>query len=310
MFEMLLLSKKKIAGVVPFAWFAGGYMADSVDISTSEKYLYDSNTVIPGNSLSLARFCMTSCGNAVGGIATGGFTMSDQQHQAVTDKLNYATGVVSMGTELSEPLEGPAAAGTVQVGLIAAGGNNAGFRLYSKWYTYSNDVMTSGANLITPRYLLGAVGNSTVAYFAGGHMKSAKTTILTSAAERYVYAGNVVTSSASLSIARSFIGACGNTEYGILAGGFNNIADHSVTEKYTYATNTLTQATSLPFSISCLAGAGNTEFALFAGGDSSTVVSNQTLKRAYATETYVAGSSLSTPRANAAPLSSTPGWIG
>ena len=306
---MLLFSKKKIAAVVPFAWFAGGYMANSIDLSTSEKYLYDSDSVIPSSSLAVARFCMASCGNAVGGIVSGGFSMIDQQQQAITDKFNYATGVVSSGSDLSEPLEGQAAAGTVTAGLIAAGRNNSGIKLYSKWYTYSNDAMTPGANLITPRYLLGAVGNSSVGYFAGGYMKSGKSIILTGAAETYVYSGNIVASATSLNIARGFIGTCGNTTYGILAGGFNNVIDYSITEKFTYSTNTLTQVTSLSFPISCLAGAGNVEYAMFAGGDSAGAVSMQTIKHPYSTEVYVSGTSLQTSRANAAPLSSTPGWV-
>lgn len=306
---MLLFTKKKISAIVPYAWFAGGYIALSTATSASEKYLYDSNTVTSGNSLSVARMCMASCGNAVGGIATGGFTLADQQHQAITDKLNYATNVISQGTDLSEPLEGPAAAGTQTAGLIAAGANNTGFKLYTKWYTYSTDAMTSGSNLFTARYLLGGVGNTSSAYFAGGYMRSGKNTILTTAAERYVYSSNLVTSSMNLRIGRGFIGTCGNHVYGILAGGFNNVVDYDIVEKYVYSTDTSTQVTSLSIPISCLAGAGNSEYALFSGGDSGGTLYNQTLKRPYATETYIPGTSLVVPQANAASLSSMPGWI-
>lgn len=141
--------------------------------------------------------------------------------------------------------------------------------------TYATDTATGSTRgpLSVARKSLGATGNLTYGWFAGGEVPgpTAKSTI-----DRITYATDTATASVrgSLSAARKYLAGTGNTTDGWFGGGRSGTPStyYTTVDRITYATDTATATTKGPLSMAraALAATGNDTDGWWAGGYAST----------------------------------------
>ena len=166
---------------------------------------------------------------------------------------------------------------------------------------------------------LAAAGNSTNGWFGGGKL-GAPSYANTSAVDRITYATDTDTASVRgpLSLARSRLGAAGNTTDGWFGGGYAPTSNRSTVDRITFATDTDTASVRGPLSSASryLAAAGNTTDGWFGGGKlgAPSNAPTSTVERiTFATDTNTASvrGPLSSARyGSAAAGNTTDGWFG
>ena len=177
--------------------FSGGSIFNNVSSSHSSKYIYATDTVIPGTLLNPGAWGYATASNAsVGyfcGFNGGGGTV------LVTNKYYYGTDTVLPGTAIQMTGWGFSGVGNEFTGIFGGTAYHTGGITYI--YDYATDFITVGTALIITnggQYGYGActAGDKNVGIFAGGI--AALTSIASSATNKYTYANNTSINSINL----------------------------------------------------------------------------------------------------------------
>lgn len=290
------------AAQADFALFAAGDVygtGGAGNTAITDKYVYATDAVSAGTSLSARRRYLAGAGNDTAGVFSGG------ESSASTDKYTYSGNVVSAGTALSTVKFGQGAAGNSTRGIYAGGDLGSPRAATSDKYTWATDAVVAGTNLGTARTSLAGAGNETLGIFGGGY-----TGTLSQVTDSYTYASDTRAAGTNLGTARDQLAASANGDVGIFGGGSSSggvAGPSAVTDKYALGTGAVASGTSLGLARIGLAAAGNETVGVYAAGYVSATL-GQTGKYTYSGNTVAAGSSLGTPRWQLAGASSRGGF--
>jgi len=136
---------------------------------------------------------------------------------------------------------------------------------------FSNDTGTASVrgSLSSARYQLAATGNSNYGWFGGGQFFISPTNVLRSTVDRIDFSNDSATASprGPLSLARGFLAATGNSNYGWFGGGSDSLI-RSTVDRIDFSNDSPTASPRGPLSASRykLAATGNSNFGWFGGG--------------------------------------------
>lgn len=236
-------------------------------------------------------------------------------------RITYATDTATATTRgpLASVRNNAASVGNLNYGWTGGGNGGApSFTIYSSVnrITYATDTATASGRgpLSAGRYGLGAAGNTTYGWFAGGATGSVGGS---ATVDRVDYANDTATASVRgpLSLAKYDFGAAGNETAGWFAGGtyYAGVPTYTTAqvESITYATDTASTSIRGPLSSARyrLGATGNATDGWFGGGSNKSTVDRIT----YATDTATASvrGPLSLAREGlTASGNSTEGWFG
>lgn len=261
------------------------------------------------------------------GLFAGGATPT---HVATTDKFAAATGVFTLGTNLSNARSITSAWGTGTTVYPAGGLNGSGIVTQVEKYVLATDSVSNGGVLdgsadwrtngcinnasvgiigsqgVTKKYNFStdAVTTGTAIIDGGNEQVGISGPVfgvigsgVISANElrtnKYTYATDATVESSML-ISQKRRGAGGaNSTVGVMAGS-STTGTGQLVNKYTFSTETFASATSLSSDRGQPGGSGYPDFALFAGGAGPLTATSE--KYVFATDTLSTGASLSLAR--------------
>ena len=270
-----------------FALFGGGYT--TVNVTSTDRYVYAANTVTAGTALGSARSELAAVGAELKAVFVGGFTTVAV---ATVDKYTYSGDTVAAGTNLTSAARALAGATTATKGVFAGGISSAPATtglLYT--YNHAADTWSLGNSLKEARHSLAATGDTAVGMFGGGVNAGGAAVASTDA---YTYAASTTIASTSLTVARHSLAASSNSALGVFGGG-NTGSLSAVTDRYVYASDELLSGTSLSTAKEDLASASDASTGLFCAGFTTVVVAG-TEKFTFDANTVAAGTALGTAR--------------
>ncbi len=219
--------------------YFGGGSSVGPNYSTLDKVTYSTDTTIalPGSGLlSVARSALAATGNSTAGYFGGGSTPAPATYSTM-DKVTYSTDTTAAvpGAALSIPRQGLTATGNSTAGYF--GGGFSSISTMDK-VTYSSDTTAAvpGAALSGGRRGAASTGNSTAGYFGGGRQP---TNVDLTTMDKISYSNDTRTtlpSTGSLSAARNYLSATGNSTAGYFGGG--GASPRSTMDKLIYSSET------------------------------------------------------------------------
>ena len=298
-----------------FVLFSGGSTTAGTRpaISSSEKYLIDSDSVISATSLGTARHSAGSSfiGNRTSSFVLGGLQDFSTAPYSTAETYVFANNTYSSASSITTARSRYAASSALEFGLIATG-DNAAFTAYvltSEKYTFSSQSSSSGTSLTgTARISAGGAGNLTLGLFTGGLTAA---NIAQTTSNKYTYSTDVVSSGTALSTGRYNHTATSTPSIAYFGGGTLLSTQTANVDKYTFASDSISSGTNLSGSArQVLASSGNAYKGIFAGGlNSSGVYVNQVSVYTYNGDTVAAGTVLATARALHGGICSYPGHL-
>lgn len=287
-----------------YAVITGGYAGVS-DLTATDKYTYNTDTITVGTAIGVARSFSSGASNATLGVLAGGF---NGLYQSATDKYTWVGETVVAGTSLPTATSYQAATSTTTFGLWGGGGTGSGLTTATYKYTFSGDSVVSGTALGTSRDALAAAGNATVGYFAGGGIVGGAGS--TAVVDTYTYAGDIRAAGTSLLSNKWGLGGVGNTTSAFFAGGegkyFGVNGFYYSVDEYLYASGVRINGANLMLSPGRTIGTSNPTFGLYhfgwVGG-----YSNITMKRFFSHRGTYTGATLAVSRFGTGAASSVPG---
>ena len=183
------------------------------------------------------------------------------------------------------------------VGLISGGTYPSGSKKI-QIYDLSSKAVSSGTSLTISRCSPGATGINNFGLIAGGVNGGGYET---ATSEKYTYSGNTIVAGANLIPGVYLLGAAGNANVGIFAGGCHAStgAILSSTTRYLYSADTTTSGGNLSKMRYQLAGIGNASLGIFAGGFNTMVDFLAVEQYNYSGNQVVPGANLSLHRSGA-----------
>ena len=246
----------------PFGYFTGGETPQS---SAVDRVDFDNDTAAasPKGVLYVNRFAHGAVGNKFFGYVAGG---NGGGQYSTVNRIDYAndSAIATPKGDLSNNHTNTAGAGNENYGYI--GGSNPSTSSYINRIDFANDVATSAkkGNLSSgARGLLGATGNQSYGYWAGGSPGSG----FRSWMDRLDYANDSANTSPKgpLSAANGYISATGNASYGYFTGGEINL---TLVDRVDYSNDTATASPKGPLNVGRLehGATGNSSFGYLGAG--------------------------------------------
>ena len=256
-------------------YFGGGNAGPSLVFNSVEKINYTSGTItlIPTAILSIERDGAGAVSSPIAGYFAGGSTYPTPSPNSTVDKLIYASDITVAvpSASLGSPFSPNTATGNLISGYVSCspgssritystdtratvpalvttgyyggtGNLTAGYyagipgSTQARKVTYASETYAIIPGLSSPRYSIGAAGNSTSGYFGGGTPGPSPNTVAT--VDKCTYATDTfaVSPTAAFSIPRLGISGTGNQTDGYFAGSGGS--GSTFVEKITYSTDT------------------------------------------------------------------------
>jgi hypothetical protein len=273
-----------IAGFIPDGTFAimalGNTNGGSV---VRNKYTYSGCVV----SAATAATAVSSCGSATGNSTVGIFAVASGS--TARNKYTYVGCVVSAGGAATQALCGGSAVGNSTVGIFALGGTQYycpcfGAMIYCNSstrnkYTYSGDVVASGASASQGTRGGSAAGTATVGIFALGAPSSFYCQSYSTTRNKYTYSGDTNGSATAATASSRDTSAAGNSTFGIFAlGCVSGVGQSTTRNKYTYSGDVVSAGGAATVASRRGSAAGNGAVGVFALG---CIGSNSTTRNRY-----------------------------
>lgn len=313
------------AGNSNFGWFGGGSgLSSRVD---RINYSNDLATISVRGSLSLARYYLSATGNSDFGYFGGG---SSPAAVSRIDRINYsndtettsARGLLSANSQQQAATSSASFGGSPNssfasnftfptvpnAGYFGGGTDGTNNLATIDKVDYANDTATASVRsaLSVARFGSGATGNSSYGYYGGGQIPGTPTPTFYSTIDRIEYTSdsqNTITRG-TLSSARSYLSATGNSNFGYFGGGRISPGSTSVSTINRIDYSADTSMASVRGSLSAvnykISATGNNNFGYFGGGNAPTVSTVDRVDYSNDTATTLIRGPLSLARRNVA----------
>ena len=265
------------------AWFGGGYNSSvGIIYSTVDRITFatDTATATTRGPLSTTRDGSMGATGMYSDGWFGGGQNSNSSNASRVDRITYATdtATASVRGPLSLARASIAAASNLTDGWFAGGIASPTYFSLVDRITYATDTATASVRgpLSGNRSSMAAAGNSTNGWFGGGVLPGSPGFGFVSLVDRITYATDTATASVRgpLSLARTGLGATGNSEYGWFASGLDLVGVFpykSTVDRITYANDTATASVRGPLNMyqggkTDMGAAGDPTAGWFGGG--------------------------------------------
>jgi hypothetical protein len=271
----------KLAKILSYGWFGGGATAtvDRIDFSN------DNATASLRGPLSVARQYLSATGNSnYGWFISGGYVPI----LTTVNRINFSNDLqTTLVRNIFSRRTQAAATGNANYGWFSQGGPGTTGSLSSERLDYSNDSTPLVLRSYSTVYRQGhaATGNANYGWFGGGNRWFPAPTSMQSSVVRIDYSNdsNLLADRSSLSLARYFFAATGNSNYGWFAGGAQTTTTPStqtnIVDRIDFSNDlaTISPRSLLSVPRGRMAAVGNSNYGWFGGGvspASSTIVAS------------------------------------